>query len=199
VVAAAPVLAPVQASPTPHTQLPGAMGLLISHLAQREVPTASTSSSRSSRSQAAPCGNHQGPAVNDLAAHNAALAAASTVPVATAAAARGEGTQPNARHVASGGHGSKDVMQAMSSQAVPGGNSSSNSSPASSEQYKRAATRHKQCIVCFERKPGVVLLPCQHFLLCGPCWEAVAAAQGPGSRECPYCRSAVEQHMVVFR
>lgn len=175
-VAATPSVSPVSASTPPHSQLPGAMGLLISRLALRETPAATTSSglagnssaitsSNSSSNQAAPCRSHL--------VHQ--------VPAAAAGAA-------------SGGCGARQAIQ-----PVPGGSSGSSGSPVSSERPKRATTRHKECIVCFERKPCVVLLPCQHLLLCGPCWEAVAAAKGPDALQCPYCRSAVQQHMMVFR
>ena len=50
------------------------------------------------------------------------------------------------------------------------------------------------CIVCWEARPCVLLLPCKHLALCEACSELL---KGKGS-DCPMCRGPVTEHMVVF-
>ncbi|CAA0832239.1 BOI-related E3 ubiquitin-protein ligase 1 [Striga hermonthica] len=52
--------------------------------------------------------------------------------------------------------------------------------------------RERMCRMCGEREPCVLLLPCRHLCLCGPC--------GGGSRqlmECPVCNSSMDATLHV--
>jgi hypothetical protein len=53
----------------------------------------------------------------------------------------------------------------------------------------------RECVVCLEEEPRVLLLPCRHMCCCEGCSAALQAA---GSKECPMCRAVVEQHISVF-
>ena len=46
------------------------------------------------------------------------------------------------------------------------------------------------CVVCLERRRSVVVLPCRHLSLCEVCAPALV--------ECPMCRGAVSDTLVVF-
>jgi hypothetical protein len=59
-----------------------------------------------------------------------------------------------------------------------------------------AATRRQQeCVVCLDAQFCVRTDPCGHQVLCWRCAEKVASSKGKG--ECPMCRVAVEQYVVV--
>ncbi|GER40997.1 SBP (S-ribonuclease binding protein) family protein [Striga asiatica] len=60
------------------------------------------------------------------------------------------------------------------------------------EEETVAAGRERMCRMCGEREPCVLLLPCRHLCLCGPC--------GGGSRqlrECPVCNASMDATLHV--
>ena len=50
-----------------------------------------------------------------------------------------------------------------------------------------------ECAVCLDARADVMLLPCKHTILCGPCSQLLYAAGKP----CPICCSDVEQRVTV--
>ena len=50
------------------------------------------------------------------------------------------------------------------------------------------------CVVCWEARPCVVLLPCKHLALCEDCSQLL----GSKGADCPMCRQPVDQHMVIY-
>lgn len=51
----------------------------------------------------------------------------------------------------------------------------------------------KLCVVCLERERDVMLLPCNHAVLCGKCKPAVLAKLG---NTCPLCRQRVSKTVM---
>ena len=49
------------------------------------------------------------------------------------------------------------------------------------------------CVICLDRTPCVVLLPCRHLSVCA---DAECAAMLCGA--CPLCRTAVAETLTVF-
>lgn len=50
------------------------------------------------------------------------------------------------------------------------------------------------CIVCFRRKPDMLLLPCRHLSLCQQCVQQCALR----STRCPLCRVDIQQKIQVI-
>jgi len=48
------------------------------------------------------------------------------------------------------------------------------------------------CVICQDAPKTILLLPCRHLALCGPC-SAMDAL-----RQCPLCRSDIRETMQVF-
>ncbi|KAJ3207783.1 hypothetical protein HDU67_007250 [Dinochytrium kinnereticum] len=48
----------------------------------------------------------------------------------------------------------------------------------------------ERCVVCLERRRGVLLLDCKHLVLCHSCSEAVT--------HCPICRTRISQRITVY-
>lgn len=53
------------------------------------------------------------------------------------------------------------------------------------------------CIICIDRKPNVVFLPCRHLKCCQEC-SSVLAAQNENQLLCPYCKASVADTIVVY-
>jgi hypothetical protein len=84
-----------------------------------------------------------------------------------------------------GSHDSSCQPAQVDSSSRKGGSSSSRQRPKGA----------RECVVCWEEEPCVLLLPCRHLCCCEGCSQALQAA---GKKECPMCRAAVEQHIPVF-
>jgi hypothetical protein len=151
--------------PPPAVQLPGAMGLLLSRAAA--VAHSPEADSRDSSGQAG--GMRVTPAASVVVPPTASGTAA--LPSAAAAA-----PHPSS----SSGSGSSRKSRAPAK-----------SSTGSSSCKPRLA---RECVVCWEEEPCVLLLPCRHLCCCEGCSQALQAA----GKQCPMCRAAVEQHISVF-
>ena len=61
------------------------------------------------------------------------------------------------------------------------------------EKLDADATADKDlCVICSDAPKTILLLPCRHVALCGPC-NAMDTVT-----ECPLCRTAIEESMRVF-
>jgi hypothetical protein len=83
--------------------------------------------------------------------------------------------------------------------AAPDTSSSSGAQPPASACRAAAAVsdQSNDCIVCFEARRSVALLPCGHVALCKRCFAHVRQqAKAAGSVPCcPLCRTEVKQHV----
>ena len=48
------------------------------------------------------------------------------------------------------------------------------------------------CVICCNEDRSIVLLPCRHLCLCGPCSEHESL------RDCPLCRKPIQHKFSVF-
>lgn len=53
------------------------------------------------------------------------------------------------------------------------------------------------CIICIDRKPNVVFLPCRHLKCCDEC-SSLLAAQNENQLLCPYCKGPVADTIIVY-
>ncbi|KAF1751916.1 hypothetical protein GCK72_018470 [Caenorhabditis remanei] len=49
-----------------------------------------------------------------------------------------------------------------------------------------------ECCICLATKPSIVFMPCRHLITCSDCYDA------SDFRECPTCRSTIENSITVF-
>lgn len=49
-----------------------------------------------------------------------------------------------------------------------------------------------ECCICLATKPSIVFMPCRHLITCSGCYDA------SDFRECPTCRSTIENSITVF-
>uniref|UniRef100_A0A1I7TYR6 RING-type domain-containing protein n=1 Tax=Caenorhabditis tropicalis TaxID=1561998 RepID=A0A1I7TYR6_9PELO len=49
-----------------------------------------------------------------------------------------------------------------------------------------------ECCICLATKPSIVFMPCRHLITCSDCFDA------SDFRECPTCRSTIENSITVF-
>lgn len=57
------------------------------------------------------------------------------------------------------------------------------------------------CVVCQDKSPNIVLIPCKHLKICDECnlkLQADAISKGMPNYNCPYCRKVVEDSMHVY-
>jgi hypothetical protein len=52
-----------------------------------------------------------------------------------------------------------------------------------------------ECVVCWEQRPAVVLVPCGHLVLCRPCADDLMAGAHP---LCPVCRQGAALAQTVY-
>eukprot|EP00741_Cyanophora_paradoxa_P023358 tig00000254_g22564.t1 len=68
---------------------------------------------------------------------------------------------------------------------------------------QRAEQQQSLCVVCTERPPSVLLLPCRHMTVCDGCYGALLAARpppppaAPKPPACPSCRVPIDQRRSV--
>jgi hypothetical protein len=58
-----------------------------------------------------------------------------------------------------------------------------------------ATGERDECAVCFERKPGALLLPCKHNIFCLPCANELFDAVRP----CPLCSEQIDTVVPVLQ
>lgn len=49
-------------------------------------------------------------------------------------------------------------------------------------------SKHKECIICFEKNRNIILRPCGHFVMCGECFNKLSTP----NKKCPTCNSKIE-------
>lgn len=57
------------------------------------------------------------------------------------------------------------------------------------------------CVICQDRYPNIVLLPCKHLILCDECHlkvQAGAVADNSNAYNCPCCRVKVEDTLQIY-
>lgn len=57
------------------------------------------------------------------------------------------------------------------------------------------------CVVCQDKSPNIVFIPCKHLKVCNECdAKLMADALSTGQRRynCPFCRQIVDESMQVF-
>lgn len=60
---------------------------------------------------------------------------------------------------------------------------------------------NNMCVVCFNNRPNIVLLPCKHLQICSECnlkLQAKGLAAKTNAYICPVCRQEVEDTIQVF-
>lgn len=58
-----------------------------------------------------------------------------------------------------------------------------------------------ECVVCRDKAPNIVLLPCRHLKICDACHLILKPdtnAEGMENYNCPYCRKTVKDSMQVY-
>ncbi|KNC25748.1 hypothetical protein FF38_10361 [Lucilia cuprina] len=58
-----------------------------------------------------------------------------------------------------------------------------------------------ECVVCKDKIPNIVLLPCKHLKICDECnlkLQADAISNGLQNYNCPLCRKIVEDSMQIY-
>lgn len=58
-----------------------------------------------------------------------------------------------------------------------------------------------ECVVCRDKIPNIVFLPCKHLKICDECnlkLQADAVSKGMQNYNCPYCRKIVEDSMQIY-
>lgn len=79
----------------------------------------------------------------------------------------------------------------MESKNVTNSNNKEESSKSSSELSKiEQRDEARLCKICFNQELGIILLPCGHMVLCGPCSIRF--------NNCPYCRSKINAKLQAF-
>ena len=48
-----------------------------------------------------------------------------------------------------------------------------------------------QCVICLDRKPGVLFINCNHTCVCGECEKTHP------STKCPYCRATISKRLLI--
>ncbi|XP_064648900.1 uncharacterized protein LOC135501077 [Lineus longissimus] len=56
----------------------------------------------------------------------------------------------------------------------------------------------RRCVVCQDQAKNVLLLPCRHMCMCGPCAQTITRTALIYRRICPLCRAPIEAIMSVF-
>ena len=54
-----------------------------------------------------------------------------------------------------------------------------------------SGSEQRQCIVCMDRRPSVVIIPCGHLCVCQPCSSRL-------QQQCPVCRGAATQMVQTY-
>ncbi|XP_073825748.1 uncharacterized protein [Musca autumnalis] len=57
------------------------------------------------------------------------------------------------------------------------------------------------CVVCYDKMPKIVLLPCRHLVVCVECHlklQAVALENNSDTFNCPYCRAVVQETLQIY-
>lgn len=69
------------------------------------------------------------------------------------------------------------------------------------EDSNVAAQSVKLCVICQEKTPNIVLLPCKHLVLCDECslkLQADAIVNNEEGHRCPCCRASVQDVMQIY-
>lgn len=66
----------------------------------------------------------------------------------------------------------------------------------STSSSKKPLDVSQRCVVCRDRQKRVLLLPCKHLCLCDECADYLLFCTE--RRDCPLCRTYIEQSMSVY-
>eukprot|EP00039_Didymoeca_costata_P016001 m.279468 g.279468 ORF g.279468 m.279468 type:complete len:902 (+) comp16323_c10_seq1:366-3071(+) len=109
--------------------------------------------------------------------------------------------QPQVRQSGDFGFGGADQVQSPPDYMEPvplhGGNERIlwTEPPSEPAPPPRPSRPSATCVVCLEKLPNQLLLPCKHLCICEECIETFRSA---GSRQCPLCRKEVTTVQRIF-
>lgn len=64
------------------------------------------------------------------------------------------------------------------------------------DEYESPSTSDRECVVCKDNMPNIVLMPCKHLKICDICHLKFKKNSGPYI--CPYCREIMQDSIQVF-
>mmetsp|Transcript_14723 Transcript_14723/g.40143 ORF Transcript_14723/g.40143 Transcript_14723/m.40143 type:complete len:141 (-) Transcript_14723:103-525(-) len=99
-----------------------------------------------------------------------------------------------------GGRSSKDDLQRGLDCGIPPQGPTIQPAPIEAEQSKEAQqdADEEMCVLCMERAPDMMLLPCKHRCFCRKCIvETICVAMRPEAPGCPMCRTGFHTMVIL--